>query len=249
MNLTKHYSTQLVILMSSLGVAANVGKGQVVQLPSVQTFSYSGAAWVPDAGTAALAGNSLSRVGSVQSGWGPYGPRASGGTYGTSSLSATVQILDLQAMDDAILSTGVPKAGSPAQSATPPGRSIVGGYVSEGVGPTIDPGKWQRVLGGGQPSIPVHSQLAEADIRFYLRMGQEAEAANRVMAARVYYRMAIEAMTPEMHVRYERIMTERAEAEKAQAAPPRTQVGSGSRTSSNVKIGTALSILTAIRPQ
>ncbi len=49
-------------------------------------------------------------------------------------------------------------------------------------------------------------------------MGQEAEAANRLSSARVYYRMAVEAMTPEMKQRYAKILEDRKEALKADAA-------------------------------
>ncbi len=205
----------------------NLAPAQVVQLPSVSTFSYSGAAWVPDGGTAALAGNSTARSASVNSGWGPYGPRASGSMYGTSAVSASVQIIDLQALDEAILSTRIPQpvASAPRTPNRTPNnssRNLVGGAAAPGPAAHADPGKWQRVLAGGHPSTLVHSQTSEADIRFYLKMGQEAEAANRVIAARVYYRMAVEAMTPQMKDRYQRNLADRAAAEKAAAALVKT---------------------------
>jgi hypothetical protein len=98
------------------------------------------------------------------------------------------------------------------------GRSLVGVSTPTGAAPNTDPGKWQRVLSGGQPTVPVHLAQAESDIRFYLKLGQEAEAANRVMAARVYYRMAVEAMTPEMQIRYEKILADRKAALEAELA-------------------------------
>ena len=100
------------------------------------------------------------------------------------------------------------------------GRTTVSGSSSAPLTPLTDPGKWQRVLAGGHPTVPVHTSLAEADVRFYLKMGQEAESANRVMAARVYYRMAVEAMTPDMLARYEKILADRKEAATAAAAAP-----------------------------
>jgi len=57
--------------------------------------------------------------------------------------------------------------------------------------------------------------VAEADIRYFLARGAEAEQANHIVAARVYYRMAVEAMTPELIQRYQQILAER-EAEEAQ---------------------------------
>ncbi len=217
-----------VALSMTFMLSMNV-HSQVVQLPSYHTFSYSGAAWVPDGGSASLAGNSYARSGTVSNGWGPYGTRASGSSFGTSNLSASVQIIDLRALDDAILASNVatpsianPSIANPnpqAKTATTRGRSLVSAQApTTGTSAITDPGKWQRVLAGGQPTVPIHTSLAEADIRFYLKMGQEAEAANRVAAARVYYRMAVEAMTPEMQVRYAKILSDRKAALEADLA-------------------------------
>ena len=206
---TMHLSTNITSLLCLFVLLAGNSHSQVVQLPSVHNFSYSGGAWVPDAGSASLAGNTYARSGSVSNGWGPYRTRASGSSFGTSNSSVAVQIIDLRALDDAILSSTVANPNPQVRTATTTGRSLVGGSAPTGIAPKGDPGKWQRVLAGGQPTIPVHTSLAEADIRFYLKMGEQAEAANRIMAARVYYRMAIEAMTPEMQTRYAKILSDR----------------------------------------
>ncbi len=211
-------SNKAVLTFCLTAWLVEVANAQVVQLPSVHNFSYSGGALVPDSGSASLGGTSYARSGSVSNGWGPYGTRASGSSFGTSNASASVQIIDLRALDDAILSSNVADPNPKVRSATTTGRSLVGASVPTGTVPRTDPGKWQRVLGGGQPTIPVHTSLAEADIRFYLKMGQEAEAANRIMAARVYYRMAVEAMTPEMQSRYSKILSDRKAALDADLA-------------------------------
>jgi len=218
------FSLCLAFVLTSL--LTSTAESQVVQLPSVRNFSYSGGALVPDQGSAVMAGNSYTSSGSVSSGWGPYGTRASGHTFGTSVSSASVQIIDLRALDDAILGYNVANSSNArtapqaiVNAASPTRRSLVGGGVNAApITPMTDPGKWQRVLAGGQPTVPVHTSLAEADIRFYLQMGQDAEAANRLMSARVYYRMAVEAMTPEMQMRYAKIISERKEAAAAEAA-------------------------------
>lgn len=210
MNLSiKCATAQIATTLFFSALIAGNANSQVVQLPSVHNFSYSGGAWVPDGGSASLAGNSYARSGSVSNGWGPYGTRASGSSFGTSNSSVAVQVIDLRALDDAILSSSVANPNPKVRTATTTGRSLVGSSAPTGTAPKIDPGKWQRVLAGGHPTVPVHTSLAEADIRFYLKMGQEAEAANRIMAARVYYRMAVEAMTPEMQTRYEKILSDR----------------------------------------
>ena len=213
-----HYSTKIILVFGLAACLASRANSQVVQLPSVHNFSYSGGAWVPDGGSASLSGSRYARSGTTSNGWGPYGTRASGSSFGTTNSSASVQIIDLQALDNAILSSNVANPNPQVKTATTTGRSLVGSSVPTGTAPRHDPGKWQRVLGGGQPTVPVHTSLAEADIRFYLKLGQEAEAANRVMAARVYYRMAIEAMTPEMQARYAKILSDRKAALDADLA-------------------------------
>jgi len=212
------YSTRTIFVFCIAAFAASSVNAQVVQLPSVRNFSYSGGASVPDGGSASLAGNTYGRSGTVSNGWGPYGTRASGSFFGTTNSSASVQIIDLRALDDAILSSNGANPNPQVRTATTTGRTIVGSSTPSGTAPRLDPGKWQRVLAGGQPTVAVHTSLAEADIRFFLKMGQEAEAANRVMAARVYYRMAIEAMTPEMQARYEKILSDRKAALDADLA-------------------------------
>lgn len=225
------FAFRLVLLGIAVAAVGVRGAGaQVVQLPSLQTFSYSGAISAPDAGSAFAAGRSGSQSGSRTSGWGPYAPRASGSTFGTSSMSVTARVIDLQALDEAILSANVPMAAKPlAARNVKPGRGTVSDYAGEGVGPNLDPGKWQRVLAGGQPTVPAHSQLAESDIRFYLKKGQEAEAAHRLMSARVYYRMAVEAMTPEMKTRYADILAKQAAEKEAKTAA--AAAAASSRTS------------------
>lgn len=218
-----HFSKRIASALCLTAIFAGTAHSQVVQLPSVRNFSYSGGAWVPDSGSASLAGNYSARSGSVSSGWGPYGTRASGSSFGTSNSSASVQIIDLQALDNAILSSNVANPNAHVRTASTTGRSLVGVSTPTGTAPRTDPGKWQRVLAGGQPTVPVHTSLAEADIRFYLKMGQEAEAANRVMAARVYYRMAVEAMTPEMQTRYAKIIDDRKAALEADLAAKKTK--------------------------
>ena len=47
---------------------------------------------------------------------------------------------------------------------------------------------------------------AEDDVRFYLAEGKNAESAGRMQAARVYYRMALQAMTPEIKARYAKVL-------------------------------------------
>ena len=95
--------------------------GQVVQLPSIQTFSYSGSVSVPDRGSVSLGGVSRSGSFSSRSGLGPLSRRSAGGFQSQSSLIASATIIDLEAMDRRLLdedNAAVGKPQVPIQSST-----------------------------------------------------------------------------------------------------------------------------------
>lgn len=190
----------------------SIASGQVVQLPSYRTFSYTGGAVVPDQGTGILGGTTFSRQGSAYRGAGPYAGRATGFSSMSSSVAASAQVIDLKALDEAILAANVPlnTTGSAPLSydADSDGRSTLSSTgESQASVRRGHPFRWQRVLaGGGSDEPPLNQGLAESNVRYYLRMGKEAERADRILSARVYYRMAVDAMTPEMMVRYQRIL-------------------------------------------
>ena len=204
-----------------------VASGQVVQLPTFRNFSYSGGAWVPDRGTTSLGGNYRSRNASSQ--FGPYAGRNISSSRGGSSLTESVRIIDLQAMDDAILSGSTSGTGNATSANLPgaPGRRTMVAVPSEPktkelakVGRSFP----DRVLSSGltssQSKKPASNQsVAEQDVRYYMKLGKDAEAANRMSAARVYYRLAVESMTPAMIERYKRAMAEKKAKEDAKSAP------------------------------
>ena len=210
-----------------------IAEAQVVQLPSTRSLSYSGSVSVPDGGTAALGGGSSSVYGSRRNGWGPFSSQSSASGVGGSSLTASVTIIDLSAMDEAILGSAASVAGQAGNSANPDTstmasrnsptseRSAVGLKThattlaensSERVG--ADPGKWQRVLSGESARASSNPTLLESDIRYHLLRGEAAEKAGSLIAARVYYKMARDLMTPELVERYQRILAEREAAEE-----------------------------------
>ncbi|WP_146416335.1 hypothetical protein [Crateriforma conspicua] len=77
----------------SVASAGLVAQGQVVQLPTFRTFSYSGSVLVPDGGTAVLGGNSSAFRSRSLRGNGQSSARSFGGG------SVTATIIDLDAMD------------------------------------------------------------------------------------------------------------------------------------------------------
>lgn len=225
----------LVVGLSSLYAPKCLA--QVVQLPTVRNFSYSGSALVPDGGTMSLGGVSRSATGRVnRGGVAPLSSAARGGRLGGSSLTASVQIIDLRALDEAILSSNavIDRKDPPPLSLDSPGgdqgRAFLGGLdkapYSGITRAHADPGAWQRALGGVVSEQPgTHSTLAEADVRFYLARGKQAEQVNRLSSARVYYRMAIEAMTPDMVERYHAVVERRKQEAAARAEAEKSRTG------------------------
>ena len=213
--------------------------GQVVQQPSFRNFSYSGSAWVPDAGTAGLGGNYISRSGSTSRGFGPYSRRAVGRSTGGGSISASVTIIDLQALDEAILNSAPTVAATPSTPANAASMvakpkpkdpvsidinqvrrylSVTEAHLPDtGIRPP-DPNAYRRALAGHHAQLKpaaTKSQI-EADVKYYLEEGRRSERAGQILASRVYYQMAVEAMTPELMERYKRVVARRAaEAKKA----------------------------------
>jgi hypothetical protein len=96
-----------LVLSILVGVSGTSCFAQIVQLPSYRTFSYSGSTWVPDGGTASLGGSTYSATHQNSVGGGPFASRSSGRTSSATNLSVTARIIDLRALDDAILSANV----------------------------------------------------------------------------------------------------------------------------------------------
>jgi hypothetical protein len=88
--------------------AASAQIPSVVQLPSFQTFSYSGSVVVPDRGTTSLGGVRSSAMSSQRR----LGARAFGRNQANAGLSVSATIIDLDEMDRQILGAG-PQALNP----------------------------------------------------------------------------------------------------------------------------------------
>ncbi len=227
----------LAVFLSSV-VSMVECRAQVVQLPSYRSFSTSGSALVPDRGTATLGGGGYSSSARTRAGWGPYANSAASGNTGATSISASVQIIDLAALDEAILAVGNDQSGqnqspdlsapqdapnaSAAASDDPLDKPIYelrkkATYLTENTSERAgaDPGAWQRALAGGPTKTPQNPSMLESDIRYYVMKGAEAENAGSLIAARVYYKLARDAMTPELISKYHHQVAKRKAAEEA----------------------------------
>lgn len=199
---------------------------QVVQLPAFRQFSYVGGSMLPDAGAMNVAGNRYS-IQSQSSTGGLLPSVARSGIIGQTSMVISAQIIDLDALDQALLISNAPVTSSVARSAqadtsqarsADQARDFLSNYASQSPVPARagDYGSILQRMVDRSPAQPVEASLAAANIRYYLQKGREAEASQRLQAARVYYRLAQEAMTPEIHLRYQQVVDQRQQAAEGQ---------------------------------
>ncbi len=249
-----------------LTLFTNVGFAQVVQLPTVRNFSVTGGASVPDGGTALLGSSGYSATSSTTRGPFPLGSRAIGGISAGASMTASVQIIDLDALDEALLGRATNTASSAGDMAGSTAANLADERAKQsnnakGSAGPLDPqdaardrlsnansllsnskqvrarrvtsDHWARVLSSEDPlgyrSDPTLAppNLKDSNIRHFLELGRAAEQAGRINAANVHYRMALEAMSPELKQRYQRALERQAaEVERQRAAISKTTNGS-----------------------
>lgn len=207
---------------------ADFAQAQVIQLPTTRNFSFSGGALVPDSGTAHLGGVGYGSQSSLSRGGPLLSNRAVGMRGGATGVAVSAEIIDLDALDQAILNTHVQQTQLPVQASNKgsstatddadKARRFISGYRSvSGVDEPTDYRDFNRSLRSRPETKVVQESLAESNIRYYLKRGQEAENANRIQSARVYYRMALESMTPQLLERYHRVLAERQTAQESPA--------------------------------
>ncbi|MBX3421861.1 MAG: hypothetical protein KF752_09940 [Pirellulaceae bacterium] len=204
---------------------------QVVQLPATRQLAYSGGIIVPDGGAAWLAGSAGAFGASNSSG--SNRQLSTTGSAGNFSLSA--HIIDLDALDQALLAAG-PNSSSLQTASLPSGA--IGGAASgikrqlptqqqeQDLKPLArgDYQDFQRTLRGPSELAqrtwpnPFHPELTVSNIQHYQKLVREAELAGRIQSARVYNRLALQHMTPELMSRYEQILRQRQKDEDADNA-------------------------------
>jgi hypothetical protein len=148
-------------------------QGLTVQQPVVSTFSVGTSVSVPDRGSAFLGG-----VGSARSSRTTTGPLRNGSSIGlerqASSVSTSVYIHDLRAMDEALLATG--SADDPTDLG-PAARAL---SARHGVG---------RL--SGQARLPAQTIIDHtAEAARFERLAQAAEAKGKPGVALLHWRMA-----------------------------------------------------------
>lgn len=150
-----------------------------VQLPSFNTFSYSGSVLVPDSGATALGSIRRSATSSARR----WGQRAYGSSMSHPGASVHVTIIDLDEMDRQI--RGLPPSGTRSRLGTSPGTlaSVTAAQANATA---------RRI---GKPSVDPDGE-GKALVRF-ARSQYKAGKRSSSFAA---YQMAIETLSPELRV-------------------------------------------------
>ncbi|MCC6511245.1 MAG: hypothetical protein IT423_19240 [Pirellulaceae bacterium] len=231
----------LVLLVASVSGA----QAQVVQLPSVGSFGVSTTVSVPDQGTAAIGGTGFSRGSRATDGFGPALRRGGTSQLSSSSMSMTATVIDLAAMDEAILDA---PAGSSATANFAPrshGKAIVNTlspqFYARQTGqsfaePPRNPNDWAMAMGAsGNAQVDMAANVVGdgSDVRYYMHRAAEAQHHGRLAAARVYYQMAVERLTPKQNERMLQLQAKYAAAAKRGADPKSAGTANADSTSAD----------------
>lgn len=212
---------QLILVFAIFFVWAGTSRcaAQVVQLPAFRQFSYVGGSMLPDVGAMSIGGSRYFAQSQTSArGFPPSVTRF--GAAGQTLLAISAQIIDLDALDQALLISNAPAASSVEGSrqtagsqarATDQARNFLSNYASQSNVPARagDYGSIPQRLTERSSGQPIDASLAAANIRYYLQMAREAETSQRLQSARVYYRLAYESMTPEIQLRYQQVLDQR----------------------------------------
>lgn len=212
----------LSLAITLLGISHS--QGQVVQLPAVGSFGVSTTVSVPDQGTASLGGVGRSSYGTTTRGAGPLANRAWGGTASATSTSISATVIDLAAMDEAILNMPADSKNVPRYATRSQGTKIVNTLTPHNYSRDIKPRaapplpyEWMAALG---PQGNDHLDSAEtkvhdgSNVRYYMEKAAAAHSQGHDSAARVFYKMALDRMTPAQQQRMQEIRANRADAAK-----------------------------------
>lgn len=223
-----HRSILVIALLSAVGLLGMPSSlpAQVVQLPSMSSFGYSGAMNVPDRGQAYFGGvGSMQARSRVSSGL-PLASRAMSQSVSGTSVSVSATVIDLQAMDAALLAQPVdqPRAIASRFRAADRGTPIANTLDTERYRQFVphaplppEPNAWRQALGApGDAPLPADGSAngTEADVRFYMQKAQDCYNSGRLAAARVYFDLAYQKLTPAQQA----LMLEHQTQEKAAAS-------------------------------
>lgn len=157
--------------------------GQVVQLPTLGTFSISGGALVPDSGGAYLGGYGRGNTGSSRN---PAGT-ASGQSRSAIGTSIHTTIIDLDELDRMIRSQTQPKQTKLAITPTKVQSNSIRSKASYDVPPS-----YAYLM--AMSHSPVDDRKALDDAQYYLNLADEARRKQRWSTVEMYYTQAWKAL-------------------------------------------------------
>ncbi|WP_168164480.1 hypothetical protein [Pirellula sp. SH-Sr6A] len=157
--------------------------GQVVQLPTLGTFSISGGALVPDSGGAYLGGHGRGNSGSAR-----YpAATASGQTRSATGASIHATIIDLDELDRMIRSQTQPKQTQLAITPSKVQANSLRTKASYEVPPS-----YAYLM--AMSHTPVDDRKAIDDAQYYLNLADEARRKQRWSSVEMYYTQAWKAL-------------------------------------------------------
>lgn len=182
------YPCVLLWTVLNLFGANQEANGQIVQIPSMGTFSISSSAAIPDRGTAALGGN--------RSSIGSSAPGALGQTSSASSATVSATVIDLDELDKMIRSQASKSTSQPSLKQFDP--AAYSRLPPKGRGRIASPGyDYLAVLSGDSPDKPhvsgYGSLLHETDsdaTKYYLTLANLARQRGHWASVETYYRLA-----------------------------------------------------------
>lgn len=191
-NLSGHRSwfSPCALLCSVLGFfgAIPTAYGQIVQIPSMGTFSISSSGAIPDRGTGTLGGN--------RSSIGSSAPGALGQSSSASSATVSATVIDLDELDKMIRSQASKSTSQPSLKQFDP--AAYSRLPPKGRGRVASPGyDYLAALSGDSPDRPhvsgYGSLLHETDsdaTKYYLTLANLARQRGHWASVETYYRLA-----------------------------------------------------------
>ena len=205
--------------------------GQTVQLPTVRNFSVQTTVGVPDQGSTLLGSSPSYRWGGVSRGGIPN-QRGLGGGFSVPSARAHVTIIDLDALDEAILAVASSNSLADHRRGRPQGIASLPTTSSNAA--TSKPPLGSRDLSMSKMTPPAYAYMALlnhpndtqlqsdilGDVSHYLGLAKTARSGGRWSSVQLFYEQAWQRLPSSQQEKALQYLAElRASKESAQASP------------------------------
>jgi hypothetical protein len=171
----------VIAVISSRAAAQQPLPATTVQLPTFSVFTVQTPVSVPDGGHSYLGGINRAALGSVSRG---LANRASGGSRLASGVSVSAAITDHGEIDRALLTEAADKRGAAADPTAVKAIAISKSVPKPDSGPALP----DSVAAIRARNAAAKEEAAQ-EVAGYFAKAQEAEAAGKIVVAKVYYQM------------------------------------------------------------